>query len=193
MVKTRVPLREKLTVFWHGHFATSIEKVEDAHVMNRQVDTIRRLAWGNFHDLVLAIAKDPAMIAYLDGASNTKAHPNENFGRELMELFTIGIGHYTEADVQAAARAFHRLASRRGRVRLKPDEHDADRKQFLGKSGRFDGGDIIEILMQDPATPRRIATKLLRFFAAPDSHARGRRRGCGAPRTDEARYQVVPP
>jgi uncharacterized protein (DUF1800 family) len=168
MVKTRVPLREKLTLFWHGHFATSIEKVEDAHLMNRQVDTIRRLAWGNFRDLVLAMAKDPAMIAYLDGESNTKAHPNENFGRELMELFTCGIGHYTEADVQAAARAFTGWHREGAEFAFKPDDHDAGRKQFLGKSGRFDGGDVIEILMQDPATPRRIAAKLLRFFAAPE-------------------------
>jgi uncharacterized protein (DUF1800 family) len=168
MVSTRVPLREKLTLFWHGHFATSIEKVDDAHLMNRQIETIRRLAWGNFHDLVLAIAKDPAMIAYLDGESNTKAHPNENFGRELMELFTCGIGHYTEADVQAAARAFTGWHREGAKFAFKADEHDDSRKKFLGKSGRFDGGDIIEILMQDPATPRRIAAKLLRFFAAPE-------------------------
>ena len=168
MVKTRVPLREKLTLFWHGHFATSIEKIEDAHLMGRQIETIRRLAWGNFRDLVLAIARDPAMIAYLDGESNTKAHPNENFGRELMELFTCGIGHYTEADVKAAARAFTGWHREGAEFAFKPDEHDAGRKRFLGKSGRFDGGDVVEILMQDPATPRRIATKLLRFFAAPD-------------------------
>jgi uncharacterized protein (DUF1800 family) len=168
MVKTRVPLREKLTLFWHGHFATSVEKVEDVHLMHRQIETIRRLAWGNFHDLVLAIAKDPAMIVYLDGESNTKAHPNENFGRELMELFTCGIGHYTEADVQAAARAFTGWHRDGMEFAFKADEHDDGRKKFLGKSGRFDGGDIIEILMQEPATPRRIATRLLRYFASPE-------------------------
>ena len=168
MVKTRVPLREKLTLFWHGHFATSLDKIEDAHVMNRQIETIRRLAWGNFRDLVLAIAKDPAMIAYLDGESNTKAHPNENFGRELMELFTCGIGHYTETDVQQAARAFtgwHRDGA--GFV-FQADDHDPGRKHFLGKSGRFDGSDVIDILMQQPATLHFLARKLLRFFAAPE-------------------------
>jgi uncharacterized protein (DUF1800 family) len=168
MMTTRVPLREKLALFWHGHFATSVDKVEDAHLMHRQVETLRRLAWGNFRDLVLAMARDPAMIAYLDGDSNTKAHPNENFGRELMELFTCGIGHYTEADVQAAARAFTGWHREGGEFAFKADEHDDGRKRFLGKSGKFDGGDVVEILIQHPATPRRIATRLLRFFAAPD-------------------------
>ena len=168
MVKTRSPLREKLTLFWHGHFATSVEKVEDAHLMHGQIETIRRLAWGNFRDLVVAMARDPAMIAYLDGDSNTKAHPNENFGRELMELFTCGIGHYTEADVQAAARAFTGWHRDGAKFAFLPDDHDGARKRFLGKSGRFDGSDIIDILIQTPATPRRIAAKLLRFFAAPE-------------------------
>ena len=169
MVRTRVPLREKLALFWHGHFATSFDKVDDSHVMHRQVETLRRLAWGNFRDLVLAIARDPAMIAYLDGDSNTKAHPNENFGRELMELFTCGIGNYTEDDVKAAARAFTGWHREGAEFAFKADEHDDARKRFLGKSGKFDGVDIVEILIQHPATPRRIATKLLRFFAAPVS------------------------
>jgi Protein of unknown function (DUF1800) len=168
MVKTRAPLREKLALFWHGHFATSVDKVEDTHVMHRQVETLRRLAWGNFRDLVLAIARDPAMILYLDGESNTKAHPNENFGRELMELFTCGIGNYTEDDVKAAARAFTGWHREGPEFAFKAEEHDDSRKRFLGKSGKFDGGDIVEILIQHPATPRRIATKLLRFFASPD-------------------------
>ena len=102
MLHSRTPLREKLTLFWHGHFATSIHKVEDSYLMHRQIETIRRLADGSFRDLVLAIARDPAMLVYLDGESNTKEHPNENFARELMELFTCGIGHYTEKDVQEA-------------------------------------------------------------------------------------------
>ncbi len=168
MVKARVPLREKLTLFWHGHFATSVEKVDDVHLMARQVDTIRRLAWGNFRDLVLALARDPAMIVWLDGESNTKAHPNENFGRELMELFTCGIGHYTEADVQAAARAFTGWHREGAEFAFKPDDHDPGRKRFLGKSGKFDGGDIVDILIQHPATARNVAAKLLRYFACPE-------------------------
>ncbi|HWB14552.1 MAG TPA: DUF1800 domain-containing protein [Pirellulales bacterium] len=167
MVKTASPLREKLTLFWHGHFATSVHKVEDGELMRRQIDTLRRLAWGNFRELVQAMARDPAMLVWLDGESSTREHPNENFARELMELFTCGIGNYTENDVLEAARAFtgwHRAASE---FVFHPDDHDFDRKSFLGKSGRFDGQDVIDILMQQPATSRFIAGKLLRFFAAP--------------------------
>ncbi len=168
MVRTRVPLREKLTLFWHGHFATSNEKVENTHLMHRQVETIRRLALGNFRELALAMARDPAMLIWLDGDKSTKAHPNENFARELMELFTCGIGHYTEADVQAAARAFTGWNRDEAEFAFKAEEHDAGRKRFLGRSGRFDGGDIVDILMQEPATARHVAARLLRFFAAPE-------------------------
>ena len=172
MVKTSSPLREKLTLFWHGHFATSVEKVEDVHLMHGQVETIRRLALGNFRDLVLALAKDPAMLVWLDGQASTKAHPNENFGRELMELFTVGIGNYTEGDVQAAAKAFTGWNREGAEFRFKADEHDGSRKQFLGKTGRFDGGDIVDLLIQHPATARRVATQLLRFFACPEPAAK---------------------
>ena len=193
MVTTRVPLREKLTLFWHGHFATSYEKVEDPALMHRQIETIRRHAWGNFRELVLAIARDPAMVVWLDGESNTKEHPNENFARELMELFTCGIGHYTETDVQEAARAFTGWHREGAEFVFKADDHDAGRKQFLGKSGRFDGGDVIDILMQQPATctpwSRQAAPVLRRSRAA----RTGRRRGRRAARSHPARHQVVPP
>jgi len=168
MLRTKAPLREKLALFWHGHFATSVEKVEDVHLMGRQVDTLRRLGSGNFRELVLAVARDPAMLIYLDGESSTKARPNENFGRELMELFTCGIGHYTEADVQAAARAFTGWNRDGAEFSFKANDHDAGRKRFLGKTGRFDGGDIVDILIQHPSTARNIAAKLLRFFACPE-------------------------
>ncbi|HWC91187.1 MAG TPA: DUF1800 domain-containing protein, partial [Pirellulales bacterium] len=167
MLRTRVPLKEKLTLFWHGHFATSYLKVDDAYLMHRQIQMLRERGAGSFRDLVLAVAKDPAMLVYLDGESSGKEHPNENFARELMELFTCGIGHYGEQDVLEAARAFtgwHRFA-------FNADEHDAGRKQFLGLSGRFDGTDIVDILMQQPATPRWIAGKLLKFFASPEPAA----------------------
>ncbi|HEY5311183.1 MAG TPA: DUF1800 domain-containing protein [Pirellulales bacterium] len=172
MLRTRVPLKEKLTLFWHGHFATSYLKVDDAYLMHRQIQMLRALGAGSFRDLVLAVAKDPAMLVYLDGASSGKEHPNENFARELMELFTCGIGHYGEQDVLEAARAFtgwYRNSA--GSASFNADEHDAGRKQFLGLSGRFDGADIIDILMQQPATPRWIAGKLLNFFASPDPAA----------------------
>jgi hypothetical protein len=171
MVRTRVPLREKLTLFWHGHFATSYAKVEELELMHRQLETIRRHAWGNFRDLALALARDPAMIVWLDGESNTKEHPNENFARELLELFTLGHGHYTEADVLEAARAFTGWHRDDAEFAFKAEDHDAGRKRFLGKTGRFDGTDIVDILMQQAATTRWLARKLLRFFAAPEPGA----------------------
>ena len=168
MMTTRAPLREKLTLFWHGHFATGYEKVDSPRLMHQQIETIRRHAWGNVRDLTLAIARDPAMVVWLDGESNTKEHPNENFARELMELFTCGIGHYTENDVQEAARAFTGWHRDGAEFAFQADDHDPGRKHFLGKSGRFDGGDVIDILMQQPATLHFLARKLLRFFAAPE-------------------------
>jgi uncharacterized protein (DUF1800 family) len=168
MVRTRAPLREKLTLFWHGHFATSNEKVENTSLMHQQVESLRKHAWGNVRDLTLAMAKDPAMLVWLDGESSTKEHPNENFARELMELFTCGIGHYTEKDVQEAARAFTGWHRDGQSFVFHPDDHDPGRKTFQGKSGRLDGTDIVDILMQQPATPRFLAAKLLRYFAAPE-------------------------
>jgi uncharacterized protein (DUF1800 family) len=168
MMTTRAPLREKLTLFWHGHFATGAEKVDNPRLMHQQIETIRRHAWGNFRELTLAIARDPAMIVWLDGESNTKEHPNENFARELMELFTCGIGRYAETDVREAARAFTGWHREGAEFVFRSDDHDAGRKHFLGKSGRFDGGDVIDILIQQPATLQFLARKLLRFFAAPE-------------------------
>jgi uncharacterized protein (DUF1800 family) len=168
MLHSRAPLREKLTLFWHGHFATSYLKVETSFLMHRQLDTLRRHALGSFRDLVLAVAQDPAMLVYLDGESNTKGHPNENFARELMELFTCGIGHYSEKDVQEAARAFSGWHREGTEYVFRAEEHDTGWKQFMGQGGRFDGTDIIDLLMQHPATSRRIAERLLRFFATPE-------------------------
>jgi uncharacterized protein (DUF1800 family) len=171
MLRSRVPLKEKLTLFWHGHFATSYLKVDDAYLMHQQIQMLRERGAGSFRDLVLAVAKDPAMLVYLDGESSEKEHPNENFARELMELFTCGIGHYGEQDVLEAARAFTGWHRNRAGFAFNADEHDDGRKQFLGLSGRFDGADIVDILMQQPATPRWIAGKLLKFFASPEPAA----------------------
>jgi uncharacterized protein (DUF1800 family) len=171
MLRTRVPFKEKLTLFWHGHFATSYLKVEDAYLMHRQIQMLRERGAGSCPDLVRAVAKDPAMLVYLDGQSNGKAHPTENFARELMELFTCGIGHYGEKDVQEAARAFTGWHREGYEFAFNGEEHDDGRKQFLGYAGRFDGADIVDVLMQQPATPRRIAGKLLKFFASPEPAA----------------------
>jgi uncharacterized protein (DUF1800 family) len=168
MTTTRAPLREKLVLFWHGHFATGYEKVDSSRLMHQQIETIRRHAWGNFRVLTQAIARDPAMVVWLDGESNSREHPNENFARELMELFTCGIRHYTESDVQEAARAFTGWHRNGAEFAFQATDHDSGRKHFLGKSGRFDGSDIIDILMQQPTTLHFLARKLLRFFATPE-------------------------
>lgn len=167
MLTTRVPLREKLTLFWHGHFATSHHKVEDSQLMLNQIETIRKHAWGRFHDLLLAMAKDPAMLVWLDSESNTKEHPNENFARELFELFTCGIGNYTEKDVTEAARAFTGWHRDGTAFAFNAEAHDSGSKKILGRTGKFDGGDVTEIVMALPATARFLARKLLRFFATP--------------------------
>ena len=171
MLGTRTPLREKLALFWHGHFATSYHKVEDVFLMHQQCETLRRLAWGNFRDLVLAVSRDPAMLVYLDGESNGKEHPNENYARELMELFTLGVGHYTEKDVREAARAFTGWHRDNTKFAFRAEAHDDGDKEVLGRRGRLDGGDVIDALMAHPALPRFIARKLLVFFACPDPPA----------------------
>src|SRR5579872_5228121 len=168
MLTTRHALREKLALFWHGHFATSVNKVEDTQLMLRQIETLRRLGPGSFRELALAVARDPAMIVWLDGQSNVKEHPNENFARELMELFTCGIGNYSEQDVLEAARAFTGWHRSGADFSFNAAVHDFGVKKFLGRRGKFDGGDVIDLLVAHPATPRFITRKLLRFFAAPN-------------------------
>jgi uncharacterized protein (DUF1800 family) len=168
MLQTRTPLREKLTLFWHGHFATSSQKVTELPLMHQQCETLRRHAWGNFRDLVVAVCRDPAMLVWLDNEANTKEHPNENLARELMELFTVGIGNYTEKDVREAARALTGWHREGAKFRFRVEAHDGGPKTYLGRKGRFDGTDVVDILMQQPGTPRFIARKLLVFFACPE-------------------------
>src|SRR5487761_1143062 len=168
MLATRVPLREKLALFWHGHFATSIRKVEDTVLLLQQLDTFRRLGMGSFRELLLAVARDPAMIVWLDGESNVKEHPNENFARELMELFTCGIGNYTELDVLETSRAFTGWHREETRFAFNAEVHDGGVKNILGRRGKFNGDDVIDLLVALPATGRFMARKLLRFFAAPN-------------------------
>jgi uncharacterized protein (DUF1800 family) len=167
MLRTRSPLREKLTLFWHGHFATSVRKVEDSFLMHQQCEMLRRHAWGNIRDIVLAVSRDPAMLVYLDGESSTKQHPNENFARELLELFTLGVGNYTEKDVREAARAFTGWQRDGARFVVNAEAHDADDKVVLGRRGKLDGSDVIDVLAVHPALPRFLARKFLIFFACP--------------------------
>ena len=131
------PFREKATLFWHGHFATSVQKVKDGYLMWQQNEALRQHAFGNFGLMTKAMSRDPAMLVWLDTRESKKDHPNENFARELMELFTLGIGNYTEQDVQEAARAFtgYRINPVDQTFRYAPFQHDAGEKKFLGKTG----------------------------------------------------------
>jgi uncharacterized protein (DUF1800 family) len=164
------PFREKMALFWHGHFATSVQKVHESYLMWRQNETLRQHAFGNFGLMVKAVSRDPAMLIWLDTRESRKDHPNENFAREVMELFTLGIGNYTEEDVQEAAKAFtgYRIDPRDETFRYAPFQHDDGEKHFLGKSGAFSGDDVIDIILQQPACARFIAQKVWEFYAYQD-------------------------
>jgi len=164
MLTTPRPLQEKLTLFWHGHFATSEEKVRDVRKMQIQNETLRQHANGKFRDLMLAVAQDPAMLVYLDAAVNVKGAPNENFAREVMELFTMGVGHYGESDIKEAARAFTGWNYQGLSFAINPALHDDGNKSLLGQTGNLDGEQVIDLLLAQPATADFIAAKLYRFF-----------------------------
>jgi uncharacterized protein (DUF1800 family) len=168
MGATPAPLVEKMTLFWHGHFATSAEKVKDGYWMWRQNDTQRRQALGNFVALTKAMSRDPAMMIYLDLPQSRLEHPNENWARELMELFTVGIGNYSEQDVRESARAFtgYRLNFATQQFYFARGQHDAGPKTFLGRKGNFNGDDVIDILTKQPACSQFIGKKLCRYFIA---------------------------
>jgi uncharacterized protein (DUF1800 family) len=168
MLRTRQPLQEKMTLFWHGHFTTSFTKVNRPVPLLNQNQLYRENALGNFGELVLKVSQDPAMIEYLDGQVNRKAKPNENYARELLELFTIGIGHYTEQDIREAARAFTGWSYQGRAFYFNKNQHDTGQKTFMGKTGNFDGGDIINIVLERKETARHIAGKLWSFFGYPD-------------------------
>jgi uncharacterized protein (DUF1800 family) len=157
------PLQEKMTLFWHGHFACESKRFDYA---GRQINTIRQYALGNFRDLILAVSKDASMIGYLNNQQNKKKKPNENYARELMELFTIGRGNYTEEDIKEAARAFTGWFSNRftGAFKFTDRQHDFGKKTFMGKTGEWDGDDIVDIILERKETAQFIATKVYRYF-----------------------------
>src|SRR4051812_38854699 len=165
MLTTTHPLEEKLTLFWHGHFATGDAKVRDYRMMKRQNQMLRRNAEGTLRALLVGILQDPAMLVYLDNGENVKAHPNENFGRELLELFTMGVGHYTERDVREAARAFTGWTNDVLDFRFDRAQHDFGDKTFLGRTGALDRTDIIDTILQQDATGELLAAKISRCFA----------------------------
>lgn len=165
---TPAPLLEKMTLFWHGHFATSAAKVTDGELIYRQNQLFRRHALGSFAELVRGVSRDPAMLIYLDSKTNRKNHPNENFAREVMELFCLGLGAYTERDIQELARCFTGWELLDDEFAFNPHQHDFGSKTVLGKTGRFDGNDGLQIILDHPATARFICRKLVRFFASDD-------------------------
>ena len=159
------PLQERLTWMWHNHFATSNLKVDSLPQMKRQNEILRNHANRNFVDLLRSVVQDPAMLIWLDAPSNRAGHPNENLARELMELFTLGIGHYSEADVKNAARALTGLNVRDGEYKFEERRHDAEEKTILGKTSSFNTDQLLETLVNHPATAERLARRLtLEFF-----------------------------
>ena len=168
MVQTRRPLLEKLTLFWHGHFAVANYKVGNPLMMHQHVQLLRDNALTTFDNMLLKVARDPAMLIWLDGGSNHRNAPNENFGRELLELYTLGIGNYSEDDVKAAARSFTGWNLRGTEYYFDENQHDAGQKTFLGLTGNLDGTDVITTVVNHPSTAQRIVGKLFAFFAYPN-------------------------
>ncbi len=169
MATTGRPLQEKLTWFWHGHFATSYDKVRRPDLLLRQNELFRARGAGDFEALTQAVAKDPAMMVWLDTATDKRTHPNENFARELMELFTLGIGNYAEDDVREAARAFTGwvIDPRTLTWALRRAQHDDGTKTVLGQTGPWGGEDVVRILVASPASHRWVVSRLWSHFAHP--------------------------
>jgi uncharacterized protein (DUF1800 family) len=160
------PFQEKMTLFWHGHFATSFEKVHNPYFLWLQNETLRQNATGNFSQLLAAVAEDPAMLLYLDGADSHKDHPNENFAREVMELFTLGEGNYTEQDIQQAAKAYTGWGLSKDRLSYQyhPHNHDDGPKTVFGQTGNYTGEQVLDLISAKPECSRFIAERIWRFF-----------------------------
>jgi len=168
MLRTQHPLFEKVALFWHGHFATSLAKVPP-QLMVEQIGLFHAQGLGNFRTLLLSVSKDPAMLVWLDNRYNVKAHPNENYAREVMELFALGLGNYSEDDVKSAARAFTGWTVDRAlNFTYRDSQHDAGQKTFLGVTGNFSGEQVIDIILQQPVHQRFICRKLLEYFVYSD-------------------------
>jgi uncharacterized protein (DUF1800 family) len=160
------PFQEKMTLFWHGHFATSFEKVRSPYFLWLQNETIRQNATGGFLPLLIAIAEDPAMLDYLDGERSNRNKPNENFGREVMELFTLGEGNYTEEDVKQLAKAFTGWGLSKDRLHYEYhlNNHDPGPKTIFGQTGNYTGEEALQLITQQPACAPFIVSKIWRFF-----------------------------
>ncbi len=168
MAQTTRPALERATLFWHGHFATSAAKVTEARLMLQQNRLLREHALGPLEPLVQAIARDPAMLVYLDSRESRRSSPNENFARELMELFCLGTGNYTEADIREMARCFTGWEIRYSKFRFNSFQHDRSEKKFLGHQGTYGGDDAVRAVVQHPACARFVTGKLVRYYVADD-------------------------
>lgn len=168
ILETKAPLREKMTLFWHDHFATSFQKVKQPAMLVRQNELFREHAFGDFRALTKEVALDPAMMLYLDSQNSKKGAPNENFAREVMELFTLGEGNYTEDDIREAARAFtgYRIDRRTATVTLQKRQWDGEVKTIFGKAGRFDGAGVVDLIFRQKAAGRYLPAKLWEYFVA---------------------------
>ena len=175
MVTTDSPLEEKITLFWHGIFATGNDKLNNPLVLLNQIDTFRRNGMCRFDDILLDLSRAPAMLIWLDNQTNHKDSINENYGREILELFSMGVGNYTEDDIKNASRAFtgwtfsqpipiYPQGHYPSRFEFHPEDHDGDEKSFLGHHGTFDGEDIIDIIVKEEATARFVSRHLCNFF-----------------------------
>lgn len=164
MLASPRPFEEKMALFWHGHFATSEDKVRDYRKMLRQLELFQREGRGNFRTLLVDVARDPAMLAYLDAGINVKGAPNENFAREIMEMFSMGVGNYSEQDIREAARAFTGWNFRGLEFHVDAAQHDDGEKTVLGQRGRFDGVEVIDIILAQPVTAEYIAGRLYAHF-----------------------------
>ncbi len=177
MIESPRPLEEKLTLFWHGHFATSYRTIENSYHMFQQNQLFRSHAAGNFGELLYAIIRDPAMLAYLDNNENIRGRPNENLARELMELFSLGEGEYSERDIREGARALTGYSFDGNGFAFYPNRHDPGQKSIFGKRGEFDGDDFVTAILSRRDCSEFMAQKLYRFFVAEvpgDRSKRGR-------------------
>lgn len=184
------PFEEKMALFWHGHFATSEEKVRDYRKMLQQLEIFQREGRGSFRSLLVGVAQDPAMLAFLDAGINVKGAPNENFAREIMEMFSMGVGNYSEQDIREAARAFTGWNYRGLAFHVDADKHDDGEKTVLGRSGRFDGVDVIDIILAQPVTAEYIAGRIYAFFVRENPDPAQRKRLGDLLRQN--RYEIAP-
>ncbi len=164
MMHSPHPLREKMTFFWHNHFATSVVKVQKLPLIARQNELLRKHALGKFGPLLQQMSQDPAMLLWLDSNANVRGKPNENYARELMELFSLGVGNYKEQDVREAARAFTGWHVEADAYKFRAELHDDDAKTVLGTTGNLDGGDVVRVCLEQPAAPRFLVRKLYAFL-----------------------------